>query len=85
MAGLFEAGVRFLEALAGPPVQPTGQTAQRARSGGAATGQGVLSQIVRTDPQTNRPVMTVPLPENMDATRIEQALGGLARMLSGGA
>ena len=85
LTGLFEAGARFLEALAGPPAQPTGQAAQRAPSGAPSPGQAALSQLVRTDPNTNRPVIAVPLPENIDAARIQQALGGLARMLSGGA
>ena len=85
VAGLFEAGVKFLEALAKPQVQPAGQAALRPSSEAPSSGQSVLSQLVRTDPQTNRPVLAVPLPENMDAARINQAIDGLARMLSGGA
>ncbi len=85
VAGILEAGVKFLEALATPPTQPAGQAAQRAPQGSPPTGQSVVSRLVRTDPQTNRPVMAVPLPENLDAARIGQALDGLARMLSGGA
>lgn len=85
VAGILEAGVKFLEALAPPPAQPTGQAAQRVPQASPPTGQSVLSRLVRTDPQTNRPVMAVPLPENMDAARIGQALDGLARMFSGGA
>ena len=84
VAGLFEAGVKFLEALSSPPPQPVGQVSQQTTTGGSPTGQSALSQLVRTDPQTNRPIMAVPLPENMDAARIEQALNGLARMFSGG-
>ena len=85
VAGLLEAGLKFLEAFAAPPSEPAGQAAQRAPSRPPATGQSVLSSLVRKDPQTNRPVIAVPLPEDLDAARIEQALGGLARMLSGGA
>lgn len=84
VAGVLEAGVKFLEALAPPPAQPAGQAAQEGPKGPPPTGQAVLSRLVRTDPQTNRPVMAVPLPENMDAARIGQALNGLARMFSGG-
>lgn len=85
LTGLFEAGTRFLEALAGPPVQPAGQAAQQASGDAPTPSRAGISQLVRTDPQTNRPMIAVPLPENIDAARIEQALGGLARMLSGGA
>ena len=84
VAGILEAGVKFLEALATPPAQPAGDAAQRAPQGSPPSGQSVVSRLVRTDPQTNRPVMSVPLPENLDAARIGQALDGLARMLSGG-
>ena len=84
VAGILEAGVKFLEALATPPAQPAGHAAQRGPQDSPPTGQAVLSRLVRTDPQTNRPIMAVPLPENMDAARIGQALDGLARMFSGG-
>ncbi len=83
VAGVLEAGVKFLEALVPPPAQPAGQAAQRVPQASPPTPQSVLSRLVRTDPQTNRPVMAVPLPENMDAARIGQALDGLARMFSG--
>ena len=85
VAGLFEAGVKFLEALSKPQVQPAGQAGQQPPGGAPSTGQSALSQLVRTDPHTNRPVLAVPLPENMDAARINQAINGLARMLSSGA
>ena len=84
VTGLLEAGLQFLEALGGA-TKPAGAAAQGARGGQAPSGQSAVSQLVRKDPQTNRPVIAVPLPENIDAARIEQALGGLARMLSGGA
>ena len=86
VAGLFEAGLRFLEAFAAPPLAPpAGQAAQQVPSQRRApTGQSVFSNLVKTDPQTNSRVMAIPLPENVDAARIEQAVGGLLRKLSGG-
>lgn len=82
IAGLVEAGMRFLEAFAAP-AQPRAQAEQRTpgqgssasgRSGGA---RGLLSNLVRNDPQSNRPVMAIPLPENLNAERLEQVVGGL--------
>ena len=86
VAGLFEAGLRFLEAFSAPPsAQPAGQAAQRTPRGQRPpSGRSVLSDLVKTDPQTNARVMAIPLPENVDAARIEQAVGGLLKKLSGG-
>lgn len=75
VAGLVEAGVRFLEAFAGPP-QPAQKT--------EGPAQGVFSNLVRSDPQTNRQVMAIPLPDSLNAERLEQAIGGLLRKLSQG-
>lgn len=87
VAGLFEAGLRFLEAFATPAPAPTvGQAAQQApgqRRQSSGQGGG-LAGLVRTDPETNGRVMAIPLPESVDAERIEQAVGGLLRKLAGG-
>ena len=68
-ASLVETGVRFLESLA-----------DVARS--APVGEG-LSNLVSRDSRTNRPVLSIPLPESMDQDRLARAisalLGGLAR------
>ena len=86
VAGLFEAGLRFLEAFAAPaPVVSTGQAAEQPRSQGRESrGQSALSNLVKTDPETNGRVMAIPLPETVDAERIERAVGGLLHRLSGG-
>lgn len=82
IAGLVEAGMRFLEAFAAP-AQPRAQAEQRTPGqGGSASGRsggarGLLSNLVRNDPQSNRPVMAIPLPENLNAERLEQVVGGL--------
>ena len=75
MAGLIEAGVRFIEALA-PPAPP------QQKSKNATVG--LVSNLVRTDPETKRPILAVPLPDNLSAERIEKAIGGLLSTLSGG-
>ena len=83
VAGLVAAGVRFLEALSGPPAAATKQAAHGVPSGNKQPAKGGFSNLVKTDPQTNRPIMAIPLPEDLDAARIEQALGGLLRKFTG--
>ena len=83
VAGLFDAGVKFLEAFANPPVHVAAHAVQHAPDERHPTGQGLFSDLVKQDPQTNRRVMEIPMPEDMDAARIEQAIEGLLRRLSG--
>ena len=61
--GLIETGVRFLESLAAV-----------ARS--APDGSG-LSSLLSRDPRTRRPVLSIPLPESVDQSRIMQAISAL--------
>jgi SNF2 family DNA or RNA helicase len=68
-AGLFEAGVRFLESLAAAP-----------RAGQATGG---LHSFVAPHPKTGRPSLTIPLPESVSADRLGKALGGLLSLFSG--
>ena len=83
VAGLFEAGVRFMEAFASAPVPAAGQSGRQVPEEMPPRGNGLLAGLVHTDPQTSRRVMAIPLPEGMDAARIEHAVGGLLRKLSG--
>lgn len=39
--------------------------------------------LLRTDPETNRPMLAIPLPENFDAGRLLGALSGLLRRATG--
>ena len=86
VAGLFEAGLRFLEAFA-PQVSapPAGQAAQQVsgqrRHGSSQSG---VASLIKKDPDSGSRVVAIPLPETVDAERIEQAVGGLLRRLSGG-
>jgi SNF2 family DNA or RNA helicase len=41
-----------------------------------------LSTLVRTDPQTNRPSLAIPLPESFTAERVAGAIGGLLARLT---
>jgi len=62
-AGLLEAGVRFLESLAGVArSQPDG---------------GGLANLVSRDPHTNRPVLSIPLPESVANDRLMQTISAL--------
>jgi hypothetical protein len=78
-AGLIEAGVRFLESLAAETV-------------GAASGvtpahpiQHAVAGLFSQDPRTNRPVLSIPLPESITQDRLTKALAGLLGALGRGA
>jgi hypothetical protein len=62
-AGLVETGVRFLESLAA--------VAQN------ASAEKVLSNLVSVEPRTNRPVLSIPLPQAVDQNRLVRALAAL--------
>jgi hypothetical protein len=65
-AGLLEAGVRFLESLAP----------------GTRELSDVISSVLRTDPQTHRPMLAIPLPESVTQDRLVGAISGLLRGLA---
>jgi SNF2 family DNA or RNA helicase len=62
-AALVETGMRFLESFA-------------AMAQSAPTGEG-LSSLVSRDPHTNRPVLSIPLPESVDPGRAGRAIAAL--------
>jgi len=76
-ATLIEAGARFLESLAA------------VAGDGASGGFGrrsladVVSEVVGTDPRTNRPVLMIPVPDSQTVGRLGQAAGALLAALSG--
>ncbi|MFB3828447.1 MAG: DEAD/DEAH box helicase [Bryobacteraceae bacterium] len=63
-ADLLENGARFLESLA--------SVARNAAAGGA------LPNLISRDPQTNRPMLSIPLPQTVDQDRLQRALSALA-------
>ncbi|MGH9631497.1 MAG: DEAD/DEAH box helicase [Bryobacteraceae bacterium] len=67
-AGLLEAGVKFIEAIAveGPAGSPLEQ---------------ILPGLFRRDAQTNRPLLSIPLPESVTPERISTAISGLVTAL----
>jgi hypothetical protein len=62
-AGLIETGVRFLESFA-------------AMAKSAPTGEG-LSSLISRDPRTNRPVLSIPLPQSVDQDRLARAISAI--------
>jgi hypothetical protein len=62
-AGLIETGVRFLESFA-------------AMAQSAPTGEG-LSSLISRDPHTNRPVLSIPLPQSIDQDRLTRAISAI--------
>jgi hypothetical protein len=77
-AGLIDAGVRFLESLGS---RLGGQVPQQHPDNPV---QRLVSPLVRTDPQTNRPVLAIPLPDSVGQERLVAALSGLLAGLAGG-
>jgi len=71
-AALLEAGLTFLESLAGPPA---------AAAGDGPVGRA-LSSLIRTDPATQQRTLAIPLPESLSLDRVAGALGGLLGRLS---
>jgi len=71
-AGLLEAGVRFIEAIA------------RDGDGGTSSGGGlerILSGLFTRDAKTNRVSLSIPLPESVSQERVSSAISGLASAL----
>jgi SNF2 family DNA or RNA helicase len=67
-AGLIETGVRFLESLA-------------AVAQSAPAGEGFGSLLAR-DPHTNKPVLSIPLPQSLDENRLMRAIAAFASAFS---
>jgi superfamily II DNA/RNA helicase len=67
-AGLLEAGLQFLEALARKPRSDEGIN--------DAIERGV-SQLIGRDPQTNRQTLSIPLPGTITGARLGRAIAGL--------
>lgn len=65
-AGLMEAGVRWIESM----------IASQAQAGGSA-----WAGLFTTDARTNRPVLSIPLPESVTPERLATAISGLVNVL----
>jgi len=70
-AGLLEAGLKFLESL-GPPTAAAAPAASAAEPVVRA-----VRSVFRTDPQTQRPMLAIPLPESLTVERVASLVGGL--------
>ena len=74
-AALMEAGIKFLESIAADSA-----------AGGTEAGSGsrldqILSGLFARDSRTNRPVLSIPLPESMSQQRLAAAIAGLVTSL----
>ena len=74
---LLEAGLNFLEMIA-PPAPGVASSADRLKP-----IERALSALLRTDAQTQRPVLTVPLPESFTTERLAGVISGLLNKLAG--
>jgi superfamily II DNA/RNA helicase len=74
-AGLLEAGIKFLESITSAiPGAPS-------RAASDHPLRRVLSGLISRDPGTNRPMLSIPLPESVTEGRLTNALAGLLSRL----
>jgi len=76
-AKFLEAGLNFLETIA-PLVPGSARSTDRLKP-----IERALSSLLRTDTQTQRPVLTLPLPESFTTERLAGAISGLLNRLAG--
>jgi superfamily II DNA or RNA helicase len=69
-AGLLQAGLNFLESVA------TQNKSQLRGERGGEQLQGALAKLFSHDPQTNRTVLSIPLPPSFTTERLTQAIAG---------
>jgi len=74
---LLEAGLNFLETIA-PPVPGVATSTDRLKP-----IERALSALLRTDAKTQRPVLTVLLPESFTTQRLAGVVSGLLNKLAG--
>jgi hypothetical protein len=65
--GLAKAGLAFLQSIAAELESRSAHTA-------GPQGQGALSSLFSRHPQTNHPMLSIPLPESFTAERMTQAV-----------
>ena len=73
-SGLIEAGIKFLESIAG-------DGASSAEAPGGRFEQ-ILSGLFTREPETNRPMLSIPLPESLNQRRVAAAISGLVNTLA---
>jgi hypothetical protein len=78
-AKLLEAGLNFLESIAPPRADVAGPTV------GFEPIKRGLSALFRTDSKTQRPTLTIPLPETFSAERLAGVISGLLGKFAGSA
>jgi superfamily II DNA or RNA helicase len=73
--GWIEAGVRLIESIAG-----SGSTGSSSGASGSPLEE-ILSGLFTRDTRTNRPVLSIPLPESLSQERLTAAISGLVNTL----
>jgi hypothetical protein len=76
-AKLLEAGLNFLESIAPPCAEPA-KASDRLQP-----LERALASLCRTDPQTQRPVLVIPLPGSFTADRLAGVVSGFLAKLAG--
>jgi len=78
-ASFIEAGLRLIESIAAGSV--VGGTAARSMAAPAPRVAQVLPSLFTSDPRTNRPALTIPLPDSVTPERLTSALSALLSVL----
>jgi superfamily II DNA or RNA helicase len=74
-AGLIDAGVKFIQSIAG-----AGSAGSSTEASGSPLEQ-MLSALFTRDTRTNKPVLSIPLPESLSQERLTAAISGLVNTL----
>src|SRR5271166_3916148 len=73
-ASLLEAGIKFIETITSDGAWPT-------NAGSGSRVEDILSGLFTRDSGTNRPVLSIPLPESLSQERMAAAIAGLVNSL----
>jgi len=77
-ASFIEAGLRLIESITAGSV--VGGTAARSTAAPAPRVAQVLPTLFTSDPRTNRPALTIPLPDSVTQERLTSAVSALLKM-----
>jgi hypothetical protein len=78
-ATLIEAGLRFIEAIASDPGAGNSEVAPPSRK------NQLLAELFTRDSRTNRPVLSIPLPESVTQERLSGVMSALLNAFGGAA
>jgi hypothetical protein len=78
-ASFIEAGLRLIESITAGSV--VGCTAARSTAASAPRVSQVLPTLFTSDPRTNRPALTIPLPDSVTPERLTGAFSALLKLI----